>query len=141
MKSLLGLTILTLSLSSIAAKNADPLQFVPGGQVVQVKLGEYLVKTPNGTNVELEFTSIGNLDEAEGDFIEKDVFIPGPGLKTLKEIETLVKGLGYTPTGDWSFDTQILGRKIYEVDAMKDNLKWELTIDATDGSIIKEERD
>jgi len=140
MKALLGLTLLTLSLSSFA-KSADPLKFVPGGEVLREKKNEYDIKTPNATVVEVELTSMGNLDEAEGDSIEKDVFTPGEGQKTLAQIAKIIKDQGYTLKGDWNYDSQILGGKVYEVDALKDGKEWELTLDASNGSIIKEEMD
>lgn len=131
-------TFTSFALAQLAPEAA--LKYVPGGVVVQTKKNEVKVKTPKGSIVEIEFDRSGELDDASGDAIENDVFIPGNSKhKKLDEIAAIVKEQGYELKGDWSYDKSIFKGWHYEVDAFKDNQEVELTLDAESGKIVETE--
>lgn len=139
------LLLLSLSLLSFSAlaeiKNEDVVKFVPGGTVVHSKKDEVKVQTAKGSIVELEFKRNGSLDEASGDMIEQDVFIPGEGNLELEKIVSNLKSEGYQLKGDWSYDKSWIKGWHYEVDAILNKEHLELTIDARSGKIVSSELD
>lgn len=120
---------------------ASALKYVPGGSVVELKKDEVKVKTPTGSLVEIEFNRSGELDEASGDAIESDVFIPGNNLKTLSEISKTLKDQGYQLSGDWSYESSFMNPWHYEVDAFKDGQSFDVEVDAKTGKVTKSKID
>ena len=113
------------------------LKFVPGGSVVELKKDEVKVKTPAGSLVEIEFDRKGELEEASGDAIENDIFVPGKSYKNLSEISKTLKDQGYQLTGDWSYESSFMKDWHYEVDAFKDGQNLEIEVDAKSGKMTK----
>ncbi len=141
-KFFLSAFLLAFSAQSFAQDlKASALKYVPGGSVVELKKDEVKVKTPAGSLVEIEFNRSGELDEASGDAIESDVFIPGNNLKTLSEISKTLKDQGYQLTGDWSYESSFMNPWHYEVDAFKDGQSFEVEVDAKTGKVTKSKID
>lgn len=134
--------LLAFSVQSFAQDlKVSALKYVPGGAVVELKKDEVKVKTPTGSIVEIEFNRNGELDEASGDAIESDVFIPGNNYKNLSEISKMLKDQGYQLTGDWSYESSFMKSWHYEVDALKDGQSLELEVDAKTGKMTKSKID
>lgn len=141
-KFFLSAFLLVFSAQSFAQDlKASALKYVPGGAVVELKKDEVKVKTPAGSLVEIEFNRNGELDEASGDAIESDVFIPGNDYKNLSEISKTLKDQGYQLSGDWSYESSFMKPWHYEVDAFKDGQSYEVEIDAKTGKILKSKID
>lgn len=141
-KFFLSAILVSFSFQSFAQDlSAKAIQYVPGGTVVEVKKDEVKVKTPKGSIVEVEFSRSGELDEASGDMIENDVFVPGNNQKALAEIANEIKAQGYQAKGDWSYDDSFMKGWHYEVDAFKDGKEYEVLLDAKTGKITKAEID
>jgi uncharacterized membrane protein YkoI len=112
------------------------LKLVPGGTVAREKTKEVKVKTPQETIVEVEFHSDGTLDEASGDHVEKDVFVPNEGLLSLKSaVDELVKQ-GKTPSGDWSLEKGFLKGWRYEFEGRENGQKYDYVVDAKTGKLL-----
>jgi hypothetical protein len=137
-KFFLSTFLLVFSAQSFAQDlKASSLKYVPGGSVVELKKDEVKVKAPAGSVIEIEFNRNGELDEASGDAIESDIFIPGNGYKNLSEISKTLKDQGYQFSGDWSFESSFMKSWHYEVDAIKEGQTYEVEIDAKTGKITK----
>lgn len=120
----------------IAATMQEKVQkYVPQGKIIQEKNDEVKVQTPNGTIVEIEFKRNGNLEEASGDNVEKDVFIPGEGLLSLKDAHAAMTKAGKTAQGDWSLDDSMLKGWHYEFEGVENGKNMEYTVDAKTGKI------
>lgn len=142
MKKFVLVAVLGLTTSVFANDLADKaLTYVPNGKVQSTEKDEVKVKTANGTIVEIEFTSSGEFEEASGDVIESDIFVPGDKLKTLAEIATLLKDQGYKLKGDWSYDKGMVDPWHYEVEAIQDGKEVDVKIDAKTGGVFKVEID
>jgi len=126
-----------MSFSSIAAvKDEDALKYVPGGSVVENKKDEVKVRSPQGGIVELEFKRNGKLDEASGDMIELDSFVPGENYLPLDRIAASLKEEGHQLRGDWSYDKGFMKDWRYEVDTIQNNERFELVVDAKTAKIL-----
>lgn len=121
--------------------SAKALKLVPGGTVVEAKKDEVKIKTQAGSLVEIEFSRSGELDEASGDAMDSDSFIPGKGHKSLSEVSSELKKQGYQVSGDWSYESGFMKDWHYEVDAFKDNQNLELIVDAKTGKVTKSKID
>lgn len=142
MKKFLVTVLSIVSLSAFAqVKPEEALKYVPGGTVVQAKKDEVKVRTAKGSVVEIEFTRSGEFEEASGDMIESDVFVPGNEYFTLEKVAGLVKAQGYTLKGDWSYEKKFMRDSRYEVDALQNNLEYEIIVDAKTGKILEERLD
>ena len=136
-KSLLAiLTITTLTTSGAFAGMAeDALKLVPGGKVVAEKAEEVKVQVPNGGIVEVEFQA-GKFEEASGDSVEHDIFIPGQGLLSLKDAVEAMKKAGKTPVGEWSLDNSFLKGWHYEFEGHENGKKMDYIVDAKSGKLL-----
>lgn len=142
MKKFLVLILSIASLSAFAqVKAEDALKYVPGGSVVQTKVDEVKIRTPKGSIVEIEFTRGGTFEEASGDMIESDVFVPVGDYLPLEKVAAIVKELGYTLKGDWSYEKKFMRDWRYEVDALQNNLEYEIIVDAKTGKVLEERLD
>lgn len=141
MKNIIALSALVTTLTFSSALMAQTigekaLAFIPGGKILQETRKEVKVLTPNSTVVEVEFKRDGSFDEASGDVIEKDIFVPDQGLLSLADAVAEFKKSGDTPTGDWSLDHGLVHGWHYEFDGYKNGQQMEYTVDAATGKIL-----
>lgn len=141
MKNIIALTALatTLTFSSVAMAQSIgdiALSYIPGGKILEVKRDEVKVLTPNSTVVEVEFKRDGSFEEASGDVIEKDIFVPGQGMLSLADAVTEFQKSGDTATGDWSLDHGLVHGWHYEFEGYKNGQQMEYTVDAITGKIL-----
>lgn len=142
MKKIILFTSLILSAAAFAApKSADALKFVPGGEVLSSKNNEFIVKTKQGTQVEVELNNDGTLDEASGNLAQKDEFVPGMGLLSLADAVKAMKKAGKEVQGEWSLDKDMLRDWEYEFEGFENGKSFEYTMNAKTGELVKSEAD
>ena len=140
MKTIFAVIGLSIVMKAHAVNN-QALKFIPGGEIVQEKLHEVKVKTPQGTIVEVEFNGDGSFEEASGDNLEKDIFVPDTGLVTLKDAVESIKKDGKSPVGDWELDRSFLSGWRYKFEGFEKGQKFDYYVDAKTGKLIKSELD
>ena len=140
MKTIFTVLIISIVMKSYAA-NHQALKFVPGGEIVQEKLREVKVKTPKGTIVEIEFNGDGSFEEASGDNLEKDIFVPETGLVTLENAVESLKKEGKSPVGDWELDHSFLSGWGYKFEGYENGQKFDYYVDAKTGKLVKSKLD
>ena len=142
-KNFLGLLSVAVLLNGnvFAGIASDAVKYVPGGKVVQEKAEEVKIQTPAGTIVEVEFDRAGKFEEASGDSVENDVFVPGEGLLSLKDAVDSLKKAGKTPVGDWSLDSSLIRGWHYEFEGFENGKKMDYVLDAKTGKLISSEID
>lgn len=129
--------LFVFSSGAFAVNVKEAIKFVPGGEVVQEKLKEVKVKTPQGSIVEIEFDSGGKFEEASGENIDKDIFQPGNDLFSLQTVVESLKGQGKNPIGDWSLENNFLRGWHYEFEGFEKGQKFEYIVDAKTGKLIE----
>lgn len=141
-KSLLALSIMALiSAPAFATTTEDALRLVPGGKLLSEKPDEIKIQTPNGGVVEVEFNRNGKLDEASGNSVELDLFIPENGLLSLKDAVIALKKEGKIAVGDWSIDNNMISGWYYEFEGFESGKKMDYTLDAKTGKLVNAEID
>lgn len=87
------------------------LQMVPRGKVFEEQGRDYILKTPSGTKIRIEFKRDGTFEEAKGMNLNYgDEFEPGEGLISLgTAAKEITKKIGTKPQGHWrlSKDTKL----------------------------------
>lgn len=143
MKKLLGITslVLVISGSAFAKISDDALKFVPGGKIVQEKAEEVKVQTPAGSVVEVEFDRGGKFEEASGDSVDNDIFVPGNGILSLKDAVAALKKDGKSPVGEWSLDDSVLKGWHYEFEGFENGKKMDYVVDAKTGKLTDSKAD
>lgn len=141
MKNIIALSALMTTLTFSGAAMAQTigekaLSYIPGGKIVQETRKEVKVLTPNSTIVEVEFKRDGTFEEASGDVIEKDIFVPAQGMLSLADAVAEFKKSGDTPTGDWSLEESLRHGWHYDFEGYKNGQKMEYVIDAVTGKIL-----
>ncbi len=116
-------------------------QYVPGGQVVQQKSDEIVVKDPKGNLIEIEFTISGTLEEASGNSVTEDTFEPGEGMLSLSEIVSKLKAGGKSLSGEWSYEHGFVSGWYYEVQEFVNGREIEYLVSAKTGEIISTQQD
>ena len=140
-KSLFAFTIVSLlSTQAFATITDDALKYVPGGKIVAQKIDEVKVQTPNGTVVEVEFTS-GKLDEASGNAVDQDIFVPEDGMMSLKDAVAALKKEGKVAVGEWSIDNNLIKGWHYEFEGFEQGKKMDYEVDAKTGKLLSAEID
>lgn len=142
MKPMKALTfgVFVMSLSALAATQGESaLKMVPGGKVLQEKEKEVRIQTTNGSIVELEFKRNGDFEEASGHAVDKDNFVPGQNLMSLKDAVASVKKTGKTPVGNWSLEESMMKGWHYEFEGMENGKSMDYVVDAKTGK-LKESR-
>lgn len=117
------------------------LEYVPKGTVVEHKDDEVKMKTVNGGIVEVEFTRDGELDEASGDSVVHDEFVPGQGLLPLKEAVQHLQKNGKTPSGDWSLENSFIKGWHYEFEGIEAGKSMDYVLDAKTGKLLESKID
>ena len=137
----LGLCFLTSAGAMAATMSEKALKYVPGGKVIQEKKDEVKVQTPNGSIVEIEFKRNGDLEEASGDTVDKDIFVPGEGLLSLKDAYAAMTKAGKAPVGDWSLDKSMMKGWHYEFEGAENGKNMDYVVDAKTGKIVDSQED
>ena len=137
----LGLFILITAGAMAATMQENALKYVPAGKIVQEEKNEFKVETPNGTIVEIELKSNGEFDEASGDSVDKDIFVPGEGLLSLSDTVAVVTKSGKKLTGDWSLDKSWFKGWHYEFEGIENGKKMDYVVDAKTGKILEQKLD
>lgn len=137
--TLSAFTLLVTSFPIFASEHSDAaLKMIPGGKVLQEKTREVVVLTPNQTTIEVEFKKNGKFEEASGNNLDKDIFVPEKGLMSLQEAVALLKKEGKAPVGEWSFEESLFGNFYYEFEGFEAGKKMEYHVDAKTGKITAE---
>lgn len=140
-KILALLTITMISGGAFAKISDDALKFVPGGKIIQEKKDEVKVETPAGSVVEVEFDRKGKFEEASGDSIMNDLFVPGDGLMALKDAVAMTQKQGKTLTGEWSLDKSMMKGWYYKFEGSENGKKMDYLVDAKTGKILESKVD
>lgn len=135
--ALLGLAILMKA----HAVNNQALKFIPGGEIVQEKLHEVKVKTPQGTIVDVEFGTDGTFEEASGNNIEKDIFVSDINLISLKDATESLKKEGKLPVGEWELEHSFLNGWRYKFEGYEKGQKFDYIVDAKTGKLLESNLD
>ena len=144
MKSFMMMSLLiSASISAMAAADLgkEALKYVPDGKVELMEKDEVKVKTTQGTMVEVEFDRNGGLQEASGDFAQKDNFVPGNGLLSLKDAVAAITKNGKTVDGEWSLDKDFLRDWEYEFEGIENGKKFEYVVNAKTGKLLESKPD
>lgn len=142
MKSLFLSSILILSLPVIASPLTDQaLKYVPGGSVLEERGEEVRIKTTSGSVVEVEFDRSGKLEEASGNSVEKDNFVPGQDLLPLTDALKKITQEGKKPIGEWSLDQSLLRGWYFEMEGYENGKKFEYIVDAKSGKLLDSKMD
>lgn len=100
------LCILAQILSTGAFAATDiALSMVPRGKLVETIGRDFVIKTPAGTKIGIEFTRDGKLEEAKGVNLNRgDELEPGDGLLSLSSVAQILNGTGIKPQGHWMLE-------------------------------------
>lgn len=138
---ILGTFILILASGVRADTTHLALKFVPGATVVQEKDKEIKLRTTAGTLVEIEFDAAGNFEEASGDNVERDIFIPDQKLLSLEVAASKLKSEGKSPVGEWSLEHIFLKGWHYEFEGYENGQKYNYVVDAKNGKLANKKLD
>lgn len=134
MQIVLLLALSGLSFTLTAATPDVATSMVPRGKLFEQIGRDYIVKSPAGTKIEIEFNRTGILQKAKGRNLNKgDELEPGEGLLSLGSVAQLALKAGKKPEGPWILDNDKKWGWVYEFD--------HLLISAKDGKIIQEKTD
>lgn len=141
MKLYLILILMILPLFAIGKATEELVKsMVPQGKIISMKKNDFIVKTPAGTQIELEFERDGSLDEASGENLTKgDLLEPGQGLINLGSAVQTVELQGHKVAGEWSLEKDSKLGWIYEFEGVRGNQEMEYTVDAKKGQLLKME--
>lgn len=140
-KSLFAVSLLSLiTNNAFATISDDALKYVPGGKVLSQKADEVKVQSPNGSVVEVEFKS-GKFDEASGNAVDQDIFVPETGMLSLKDAVAALKKEGKVAVGEWSIDNNIIKGWHYEFEGFEQGKKMDYVVDAKTGKLLNAEID
>lgn len=116
---------LTLLLSSgVFAATDVALSMVPRGKLVETIGRDFVIKTPAGTKIGIEFTRDGKLEEAKGVNLNKgDELEPGDGLLSLSSVAQILQGTGLKPQGYWLLEQDKDMGWVYEFEGKIVNAK------------------
>jgi hypothetical protein len=103
---------------------------VPRGKVIETYGRDFIVKTPAGTKINIEFNLNGKFQEASGKNLDKgDNLEPGDGLLSLSTAAQSLQKEGLSPNGFWNLEEDSKLGWIYEFESA--------LVDATSGKIVK----
>lgn len=126
-----------ISASTEASDKTDlALKLVPGGKVVEERAKEIKVLTGNNSLVEIEFKQDGSFEEASGEDVSKDVFVPPMNLLPLSSAIAALKKEGKAPAGEWSLEQSFMKGWHYEFEGLEDGRKMDYVVDAKAGKIV-----
>lgn len=136
----LGLSLVT-TFSAAATIKESALTFVPKGTIVQEKDKEIKIQTEAGGIVEVEFQRDGTFEEASGESLDKDIFVPGQGLLSLKDALASLKTAGKNPSGGWSIEKSLTQDWYYDFEGYESGAKMEYRVDAKTGKLLSSKVD
>lgn len=112
-----------LSMGVFAATDIA-LSMVPRGKLVETIGRDFVIKTPAGTKIGIEFTRDGRLEEAKGVNLNKgDELEPGDGLLSLSSVAQILQSTGFRPQGYWMLEQDKNMGWIYEFEGKIVNAK------------------
>ncbi len=119
------LCILAQCLSTCVFAATDiALSMVPRGKLVETIGRDFVIKTPAGTKIGIEFTRDGRLEEAKGVNLNKgDELEPGDGLLSLSSVAQILQSTGFKPQGYWMLEQDKDMGWIYEFEGKIVNAK------------------
>jgi uncharacterized membrane protein YkoI len=138
---IIGLCLILPFTASGSDFTETALKFVPGGKVVQEKIKEVKVQTPKGSIVEIEFERNGTFEEASGDNLDQDIFVPEEGRLPLQKVVAELIKQGKSPKGEWSMEHSFFKGWHYEFEGYENGLKYDYVVDAKSGKLIASEID
>lgn len=116
--------------TGVFAATEMALSMVPRGKLVEAIGRDFVIKTPAGTKIGIEFTRDGRLEEAKGVNLNKgDELEPGDGLLSLGSVAHILQSAGFKPQGYWMLEKDKDMGWIYEFEGK--------IVNAKTGKIIK----
>lgn len=122
-----------LTLQGFCSTNHTELAtaMVPRGKIFEIYGRDYIVKTPQGTKIEIEFSLDGNFKQASGKNLNLgDNLEPGFGLISLSTVAQKIQDPGIKPKGHWKLELDKELGWIYELNSL-------YVISAKDGKVLK----
>jgi uncharacterized membrane protein YkoI len=142
MKLYLSAMALLLLQTALAGMDLQELaqSMVPKGRVIDHERRDFIIKTPAGSKITVEFDRAKNFKEASGKNLNKgDEFQPGKGLISLSTAAGKASAEGKRLGRSWNLEQdQELGW-IYEIESEREGMKIDLLINAVSGEIIRSE--
>lgn len=115
MKRIYLCILLQLLCHSVSAAPDIALSMVPRGKLFETIGRDFVIKTPAGTKIDIEFTRDGRLEEAKGVNLNKgDELEPGDGLLSLSSVARVLQSAGIKPQGLWMLERDTEMGWIYE---------------------------
>lgn len=106
-----------VSIDTFAAPEVA-LSMVPRGKVFETIGRDFVIKTPAGTKIDIEFRRNGKLEEAKGVNLNKgDELEPGEGLLSLSSVAQILQGSGFKPQGYWLLEEDKEMGWVYEFES------------------------
>ena len=131
MRSLMVSALFLTSSAFATIHEGVAVSMVPHGRMIETFGRDYIIKTPAGTKIEIQFMLDGKFKEASGKNLNKgDDLEPGEGLISLSSAARLIQSIGMKPEGFWHLEKDKTHGWIYEVNGQH-------LVDAKKGKIIK----
>ena len=112
-------------------ERAIALSMVPRGKIIEVNGRDFLIKTVNGTKLNIEFHRSGTFQEASGKNLNRgDDLEPGDGLISLSSAAREVKTA--SPQGFWTLEKDEILGWVYEFDLA--------VVDAKTGKLLERKK-
>lgn len=112
------------------ANATEAIAMVPKGKISETRGRDFIVKTPAGTKIQIEFKRNGKLEEANGINLNRgDDLEPGDGLLSLSSVAKILQEMGKKPEGIWNLDEDNDLGWVYEI--------GQNTIHAKTGKLIR----
>jgi hypothetical protein len=134
-------TILVLIFSPSDSWSSEQLalSMVPRGKIWESHPKEFIIKTPAGTKVGVEFKRDGSFEEASGHNLNKgDVFEPGMGLISLSTAAQKLSEAGGKISGYWSLSKDNEYDWIYEFEEEREDIKLLFIVKAATGEVVSD---
>jgi uncharacterized membrane protein YkoI len=128
--------------TALAAKDLHEIArtMVPKGRIVEQVRRDYIVKTPAGSKISIEFDRSKNFKEAAGKNLNHgDELEPGKGLISLSTAAAKAQALGNKIGGSWLLEMDREYGWVYEIESEKQGKTLDLLINASTGELIKAE--
>lgn len=131
MRLITGILVMLFSHAAFSLTPDVALSMVPRGKLIEQAGRDFIVKTPAGTKIGVEFRRDGKFEEAKGFNLNKgDELEPGEGLISLSTAAQSLVSKGIVPNGLWVLDQDEKLGWVYEFE--------NTIVDAKTGKIINE---
>jgi hypothetical protein len=124
MRLFTGILVMLLSCPAFSLTPSTALSMVPRGRLIEQSGRDFLIKTPAGTKIGVEFLRNGKFQEAKGHNLNRgDELEPGDGLISLSSAAHALSVKGITPQGHWILELDEEHGWVYEFENTLVNAK------------------